>query len=214
VTVSVTVSTHSRVAEDSLSGVLERIAEPYVDLVLWHRTLPAAIIDWLDASAPDRLPHGRILVAAAELEAGIATLVPARNGMMQWLAADIADLARRFAAIARTELVDIRLDVIRRDACWRFHRDMVALRLLTTYRGPGTQIPPLDAASRALAEQRAYRGPLDELRRGTVALFRGDPHDEGTGLLHRSPPVAGTDITRLLLCLNAPSLASPRQWRP
>lgn len=207
-------SYRSRIDEGPEPEILGRIENAAIDLVLWRRELPFALAHWLDTRKPHQLPSGRILVGLDDLVAGVAAMVPGKSRPARLLAADIIDLARRYAGFTGMDLVDIRLDVIRHDACWRFHRDMVPLRLITTYRGRGTQIPPFEEAERALAEQRSYCGPLEELSCGTVALFRGDPNDSGQGMLHRSPPVAGTDITRLLLCLNQPSAVSPHRWTP
>ena len=196
--------------------ILEKITSPATDLAVWRRTLPAELSHWLEKETPELLPGGRILVRLSQLQDAVGALVRnggAMTGPRQFLAQDIIDLSRRFAAIAKTDQVDIRLDVIQRDACWRFHRDASTLRLLTTYRGPATQIPPVRFVAKALKEQRDYRGPLKELPHHSVAIFRGDPDDSGRGVLHRSPPVAGTGITRLLLCLNLPSGASPKAWK-
>jgi len=76
------------------------------------------------------------------------------------------------------------------------------LRLNATYRGPGTQWPPLELAARALRAQRRYRGALNELPRFAVGLFKGEGRAGSAAILHRSPPIAGSGITRLFLCLN------------
>jgi hypothetical protein len=118
------------------------------------------------------------------------------------LIADIAGLAANFARIAALRRVDLRLEAIDHDSCWRFHRDRVGLRLNATYRGPGTQWPPLELAARASRAQRRYRGALNELPRFAVGLFKGERRADAAAILHRSPPVAGSGITRLFLCLN------------
>jgi len=202
------------VTEGDEPDVLGSVADPSVDLAIWRRTLPLILSEWLDTRLPHHLPNGRILVGLNDIEAGVASLVRGRTKPARLLAADITGLARMFATIARIDQVDIRLDMIRRDACWRFHRDAVPLRLLVTYRGPGTELPPAEEADRALVEQRDYQGPLRRLPRAAAALFKGDPADSGQGVLHRSPPIAGTGITRLLLCLNPASGASPKRWKP
>jgi hypothetical protein len=62
---------------------------------------------------------------------------------------------------------------VRHDACWKFHRDYVHLRLLTTYFGPATQIVPVSDAERTLLRQRDYDGPYLPMPAHTVALFKG-----------------------------------------
>ncbi len=192
-------------------GILRRIADPAVALALWDRTMARGFVRWLETLPPDRLPHGRVLVAAADAPAALAGIL-ARSATpdtpeARLLVTDAAMLARRFAVIAGGTDVDIRLETIRHDACWKFHVDDVRFRLLTTYRGLGTQIASPAHAAEALTRQRDYAGPLDEIPPRAVALFKGARG--GAGVVHRSPPIAGTGTVRLVLCVNQPSAASP-----
>ncbi|MDE1148599.1 MAG: DUF1826 domain-containing protein [Azospirillaceae bacterium] len=205
----------SGIAEGAEARVLARVADPSVGLALWRRDLmPGAALDpWLDALPPDRLPQARFLARLGDVAAALAPSL-AGTGAPPALMVDVVDLCARFLAVAGGEWVDVRLEAVVGDACWKFHRDHVALRLITTYRGPGTQVvAPIDA-DRALAEQRRYGGPLYQMPRHAVALFKGcGPGGcDGGGVVHRSPPVAGTGAVRLVLCLNLPSAASPEAW--
>ncbi len=125
-----------------------------------------------------------------------------RSRECDWLIHDIAMLIDCFAQIARAEVVNVRLEAVDHDACWRFHRDYVGLRLNTTYRGPGTQWLPPEKAEAALRGQRRYRGPLNEFPRFSVGLFKGVVQAGTTAIVHRSPPVARRGLTRLFLCLD------------
>ena len=132
--------------------------------------------------------------------------------MRDLLIGDVDDLVSAFAGITRSDLVDVRLGRVSHDACWKFHRDYVEARLLTTYRGPATEwVQPIHA-ERALRAQKRYKGPLEHIRSNDVAIFKGSYAGPGSGIVHRSPPIAGTGCTRLLLCLNKPSAASPEPW--
>jgi hypothetical protein len=82
------------------------------------------------------------------------------------------------------------------------HRDCVEPRLLTTYRGPGTEWVQPCHADRAVRAQKRYAGPIERLQRHDVAIFKGCCVGEGRGIVHRSPPISKTGLTRLLLCLN------------
>jgi hypothetical protein len=205
-----------RIVDGDGPEVLARIAEPSVGLALWRRRLPQALVTWLAQLPPRRLPEGRVLVRLDDLGEAVASLLAASRTPQApastLLAADVIDLARRFARSADSDTVDLRLEIVRHHACWKFHRDCVRLRLLTTYLGPTTQIVTAGNADRALQQQRAYRGPLRPMPTDAVALFKGAEARPGTGVVHRSPPVAGTGQHRLVLCVNLPSLASPDPW--
>ncbi|MEA1675519.1 DUF1826 domain-containing protein [Nitrospirillum sp. BR 11163] len=205
--------TGAGILEDVNPAVLGRVSDPTVGLALWRRDrFPGVALDpWLDALPADRLPRGRFLVRLGDVDTVLVPLLDGAGAPVA-LAADIVDLSRRFLDVAGGDWVDLRLEVVEGDACWKFHRDHVRLRLIATYRGPGTQVvAPIDAAC-ALARQRRYQGPLYEMPRHAVALFKGCGEACGEGVVHRSPPIAGTGQARLVLCLNQPSAASPEPW--
>jgi hypothetical protein len=109
---------------------------------------------------------------------------------------DIAALARRFATLMRARRVRVRLDVVSGDACRKFHRDAVTARLICTYRGAGTQY--------GLSVDGGAPEVIEQTPRGAPILLRGLhwPERPRSGLVHRSPPVAGTGETRLLLVID------------
>ncbi|MBM3515634.1 MAG: DUF1826 domain-containing protein, partial [Alphaproteobacteria bacterium] len=128
------------------------------------------------------------------------------------LFSDVDELVSAFARITQSDLVDVRLERVSNDACWKFHRDCVEARLLTTYRGATTEwVQPIHAGQ-ALRQQKQFEGPVERLLIHDVAIFKGSCAGEGSGIVHRSPPIAGTGRTRLLLCLNTPSAVSPEPW--
>lgn len=205
------------IAGDSID-VLARIADPDVDLAIWHRPAPALVDGWIAQAPPVQLPQGRILVRRSALDDALAALfaasaIPASLATRR-LADDIAMLARAFAVLACTNEVDVRLETVTDDSCWKFHRDYVTVRLLATYLGPGTQWVPAANADAALHQQCNFAGPIGQLPRFAVGLFRGSRNAPGSGMVHRSPPIAGSGTTRLLLALSPPSAASPPPWRP
>jgi uncharacterized protein DUF1826 len=196
----------SPIVKGAAGAVLNGILDDGVALAVWTRRGPPGLAAWLDALPPEHLPDGRFVCEPAEVPARLAVLCdqvgltdgPARTLLID----DIAGLAARFARIADARRVDLRLEALDHDSCWRFHRDRVGFRLNATYRGPGTQWPPLELAARALRAQRRYRGALNELPRFAVGLFKGERRAGPAAILHRSPPIAGSGTTRLFLCLN------------
>lgn len=195
---------------------LADIGKPGTDLVIWRRTLPPGLTGWLDRVDASCLPHLRILVDPGDFRQAIEPELDAsglpRGNLRNRLVEDIADLVSAYADITGCGLVDIRLESIDHDACWKFHRDNVEARLLTTYRGPATQWIRPHHAQRALHAQQDYDGPVEHLRINDVAIFRGSSASPDEGIVHRSPPVAGTGQSRLLLCLNRQSVTSPLPW--
>ncbi len=195
---------------------LATINKPDMELVIWRRALPMCLQTWLDRMDASCLPDLRILVRPGDLRRAVEPHLdeigmPAGD-MRDLLVGDVDDLVSAFAGIARSDLVDVRLERVSHDSCWKFHRDYVEARLLTTYRGPGTEwVQPIHA-ERALRAQKRFKGPLEHIRGNDVALFKGNCAGLGSGIVHRSPPIAGTGCTRLLLSLNKRSDASPEPW--
>ena len=196
----------SAIVEAGEGAVLDRIVDQDVTLAVWARPAPSGLAAWLDALPPEKLPDGRFIATPDEVPARLAALCdhaalgdcPARACLID----DVAGLATRFGRISGAPRVDVRIEALDHDGCWRFHRDYVGLRLNATYRGPGTQWPPLEQAARALRAQRRYRGALDELPRFAVGLFKGVQRAKAASVVHRSPPLAGSGVTRLFLCIN------------
>lgn len=197
---------------DGLSAIKDDAAE----LVIWQRSLPTPLRHWIDRLDASALPDLRILIAPGNLRRALDPLldgdgVPAGD-MRDALVADVDGLVRAFADITHSDLVDVRLERIDHDACWKFHRDTVEARLLTTYRGPTTEWVPMAFAAAAVAEQTEYAGPLERLADHDVALFKGKQAGPDSGIVHRSPPIEGSGHTRLLLCLNKRTVVSPEPW--
>lgn len=198
--------------------LFRRIHDTDVELIIWERPLARGLGRWLETLSVDRLPNQRVLVTTVHLRPALTAILDLAGmpdgAMRDALLDDVLQLATLFMDMLDSDRVDIRLETVQHDACWKFHRDNVAARLVTTYRGPGTQwVRPHDSTT-ALAEQKSYRGPIQHFPKNAVGLFKGSQARPASGIVHRSPPISGSGITRLLLCLNLPSAASPDLWIP
>ena len=187
-----------------------------IELVIWRRVLPPSLSTWLERVDASCLPDLRVLVKPNDLQRAVEPHfeecgLPAGD-MRDLLIGDIDALVSAFAAITKSDFVDVRLQRVGHDACWKFHRDRVEARLLTTYRGPATEWVQPHHAAQALREQKQYKGPIECFRQSDVAIFKGSCAGSASGIVHRSPPIEGTGRTRLLLCLNKPSAVSPAPW--
>jgi hypothetical protein len=190
----------TRVEAGADAAVLGRIAAPGCAAAIWDRRLDPDLADWLALIPPGRLPRLRGCVgageAAAQVDEACAIAGLPAGGMRDALAADVGDLARRFAGIMASGHLHLRLDVVTGDACRRFHCDNVTARLLCSYRGPGTDY--------GLARVGGDPDPVHRMATGAAGMFRGRLWPgEGCGLVHRSPPIEGTGTARLVLVLDS-----------
>ncbi|MET4898801.1 DUF1826 domain-containing protein [Sphingomonadaceae bacterium jetA1] len=179
---------HVRIAADA--ATLSAIDEPQVTLAVWQRPSPIPAPDLTD------FPTIRFGAAVDAVATGIAHAL-ADAPPHRWhdvLAADAGRLARLYATLTGEPRVEIRVERITGNGCWKFHADYVALRLISTYCGQATQWLPEGATEDT--EPRA-------LAAGDVGLFKGRELAGDRAIIHRSPPIAGSGEDRLLLVIDA-----------
>ena len=195
---------------------LDAINQPATQLVIWQRALSARFRDWIAQTDASLLPNFRILVEPRHLRPALNARLDGiglkQCQMRDLLVQDVDELVSSFAKLTSSDCVDVRLERIEHDACWKFHRDVVETRLVTTYRGPSTEWVQMAHAEQALRDQTLFAGPLERLGDHDVAIFKGSQSGPNGGIVHRSPPIGETGQTRLLLCLNQKSVVSPELW--
>jgi len=196
------------VVRDAATGVgvadtaegLSALHRPGCAAAIWRRQPLPGFQSWIDELDPDVLPRARVILrpeavrdAAAEICDAAGTPVgPERDHLVD----DIAALADIFAGLMQARWLRLRIDAVTTNACRRFHIDAVTARLVCTYRGTGTQYGiSTDGAEPRRVFQVATGAPI--LLRGTLW-----PERPRSGLLHRSPPIEGTGMTRLVLVLD------------
>jgi hypothetical protein len=127
------------------------------------------------------------------------------------LSADIAQLVDMFCCLFDLKRAGLRLTVLDRAMCPRFHVDKVPCRLITTYHGIATEWLPHHCVDRSKLgagnagrpdEQSGLFHPLNnihQLHQGEVALLKGESWEgnEGAGLVHRSPSMPSTNESAL-----------------
>lgn len=167
---------------------------------IWRRATPPGFDSWVQAFSPDDLPTVRCLQTPSEVHATLERVLD-RSGMPKashrdWLIADISNLAFQIADIMAAPFVRLRIDVIRTNACRKFHMDANQLRLICTYRGTGTQY---GISNDGGEPKRVFTVPT-----GSPMVMRGCqwPGSPKSGVVHRSPPIEGTGETRLVLVLD------------
>jgi hypothetical protein len=182
-------------------------------LVIWTRSLPVEVESALKSQSKSTLAGFHKLLDAAHITQPIYEEINSQkscpSSVRNWLANDIINLVRLFIKVTNSNFIDIRLEWIHSDACWKFHRDFVDIRLLTTYVGKTTEWVDKPFGEEALEKQRAYDKPINRLNPNDVAIFNGCRQNPKNGIVHRSPPLRGSDEPRLFLCLNIPGPSSP-----
>ncbi|TYK65751.1 DUF1826 domain-containing protein [Colwellia echini] len=131
------------------------------------------------------------------------------------LSKDVAVLVDMFCCLFELKEAGLRLTILEHAMCPRFHFDRIPCRLITTYRGVGTQWLPHDVVDRSKLgagnqgksdEESGLFNNLDDIKQlsqGDVALLKGEGWNEheGAGLVHRSPAIAAGE-RRLIVTLD------------
>ncbi|MEB0047109.1 MULTISPECIES: DUF1826 domain-containing protein [unclassified Pseudomonas] len=190
--------------------VLTKILHDDVNLAVWQRQLPAHIADF----ASLLLSLNEPLAEALSLELSGEDTEPNLQGLAssfsdlegyEGFIADVSWLVSAFACLLGAQRIGVRLRVLDKAMCPRFHVDHVPVRLITTYAGIGSQWLKEGVMDRQQLGQPEAE-PLSQIQQviqGEVALLKGENWrgNEGFGLIHRSPqPAPGA--RRLILTLD------------
>ncbi|RBL69474.1 DUF1826 domain-containing protein [Pseudomonas sp. MWU16-30322] len=191
---------------------LTRILEDDVNLAVWQRQLPLHIADFAELLLSLNEPLAESLCIELPDEDADPDLKGLAAGFrdLQGYEAFIADLqwlVSAFACLLGARRIGLRLRVLDKAMCPRFHVDHVPVRLITTFAGIGSQwlkegVMDREQLGQANAEPQGM-SQIQQLKRGDVALLKGEKWlgNEGFGLIHRSPQPAPGE-RRLLLTLD------------
>ncbi len=190
------------------ADTLASIRDAPVSLAVWERSMPLEALRWLDRTPPETFPTTRFVCHHIEARQHVtqtfAGHAPNSGPACLLIKEDIIGQIERFAQVCGSQWVEVRLEAITDNACPKFHADNVSVRLLTTYRGPGTEWLDL-AFGRDLCSVSEYPdNAVRQLPRFAVALMKGRRAMSRSGpmVLHRSPPIEGTGQIRFLLCVS------------
>ena len=184
----------------SAAADLSVIHKPGCAAAIWRRQVGPGLQSYLDALDPAVFPRARIMlrpdtVYRTVTELCAASGMPDTDDRTAWID-DIALLAGQFAILTKAPYLRLRLEVVTTDACRKFHIDAVTARLICTYRGTGTQY---GISTNGTEPSRVFT-----VTTGMPMILRGTlwPSDPPSGLMHRSPPIEGTDEARFVLVLD------------
>jgi hypothetical protein len=196
--------------QGSTPETLTKILQDDTNLAVWQRQLPLHISDFAQLLLSLNEPLAESLCLELPKEDAEPDLTGLASGFRdlegyEGFVADLRWLVSAFACLLGAKRIGLRLRVLDKAMCPRFHVDHVPVRLITTYAGVGSQWLKEGTMDRqqlgqANAEPQAQ---IQQLNSGDVALLKGEKWhgNEGFGLIHRSPQLAAGE-RRLILTLD------------
>ena len=194
--------------------VLADIYQSDINIAVWQRQfdedLTMAISEFI-ASNPNFSKSISLSPDNAYDKLEFATDGTASKALLE----NMTELVDMFCCLFDLEEVGLRLAVLNKAMCPRFHFDQVPCRLVTTYHGVATQWLPNESVDRSKLGRGSNGQPdsvsglyndesdIQKMTSGDVALLKGErwSGNEDRGLVHRSP-VTSSNETRLLLTLD------------
>ncbi|MFV9648435.1 DUF1826 domain-containing protein [Pseudomonas citrulli] len=189
---------------------LSDILEDGVNLALWQRQLPLHIAEFgaLLVALNEPLAESLVIELNSEDdEPNLCVLASSCRDLegYEGFIADVSWLVSAFACLLGAKRIGVRLRLLDKAMCPRFHVDHVPVRLITTYAGIGSQwLREGVMDRRKLSQPDAEPSErIEQIQCGEVALLKGTKWhgNENHGLIHRSPALKA-DERRLILTLD------------
>ncbi len=188
-----------------------KILDPSNNFFCWSRELSEELQSYLRELTTQENDPIRITInqdnLSPELESARSQWDEKPSHISDLFWSDVEVLTRDFLEFSDKKSGTLHLRLIEDDACSKFHIDGYKLRLFVTYVGEGTEWLPESAVNRrALGSDNEdiVKDPSAIQRVGTghVSILKGEipgRFNPIKGIVHRSPPIAGTNEKRLIL---------------
>ena len=198
---------------------MPHIYDQNTNIVIWQRDLEQALTNAVNTLISTNAIKPLELAVSPDdaFDKLVTALKPNDNNRDETdaLCKDITLLVEMFCCLFDLKRAGLRLKILDKPMCPRFHVDKIPCRLVTTYQGIATQWLNHSDVDRSKLGTGNLGKPdeesglfkslnnINQLNQGDVALLKGEYWDEneGAGLVHRSPPVAENE-QRLLLTLD------------
>lgn len=201
--------------ESTEPDVLAEIYQEINQIAVWQRQLAPDFVQSLAEFLSEQANRGHSWVLTPKQVEETITTQFANFAQVDVLAKDIAQITDMFCCLFDLGRVGLRLAVLSKPMCPRFHVDKIPCRLITTYVGNTTQWLPHQGIDRSKLGRGSGGLPdetsgliqsvadIQQLGLGDVALLKGESWqgNEGAGLVHRSPAVAAGE-KRLVMTLD------------
>jgi hypothetical protein len=193
------------IAYDFHPSALADIYQPDVTIAVWQRHLSANITHYAEhlmTVSPNW--QTRVVQKPQNVAQQLERELPLSENRQVFID-DVVQVVDMFSCLFDLDNVGIRMAVLNKAMCPKFHVDRVPCRLICTYAGAGTEWHSPEHVER-LENSRVNPIPgatANHLNPGDVALLKGESWDgnEGRGLVHRSP-AASVNSPRLVLTLD------------
>ena len=206
---SQTKSMSRHMAQDKQPTVLSDIYKAEINIAIWRRQKQFTVKEFLALN-----PTFQKEMVLTPQDA-LSRINEFFDNNMTEVSEDIALLVEMFCYLFELKQVGMRLKVLDKAMCPKFHVDKVPCRLVTTYQGMATQWLPHELVDQTKlgwgcnglsdSESGLYQSESDiqQLDCGDVALIKGTlwEGNENAGLVHRSPVLQANE-KRLILTLD------------
>lgn len=196
-------------AQDKQPTILSDIYKPEINIAIWRRKKQYSVKEFLELN-----PTFQKEMVLTPQDA-LSRISESFNNNMFEVSEDIAELVDMLCYLFELKQAGMRLKVLDRAMCPKFHVDKVPCRLVTTYQGIATEWLPHELVDQTKlgwgcnglpdSESGLYQSESDiqQLDCGDVALLKGTlwEGNENGGLVHRSPGLIANE-KRLVLTLD------------
>ena len=196
-------------AQDKQPTVLSNIYQSEINIAIWRRQKQFLVKEFL---ALNPTFQKEMILTPQD---ALSRISESFDNNMTEVSEDIALLVEMFCYLFELKQAGMRLKVLDKAMCPKFHVDKVPCRLVTTYQGIATQWLPHELVDQTKlgwgcnglpdSESGLYQSESDiqQLDCGDVALIKGMlwKGNENAGLVHRSPGLIANE-KRLILTLD------------
>lgn len=187
--------------------VMTKIFQQNINLAVFQRQLSAEVENYCEALIESgsslNIRHAITPeMSIPSLQSALPDLI-GRSAFVE----DVALLVDMYSYLFELEEVGLRMEVLDRAMCPRFHVDKLGCRLVTTYRGVATQWlrncdvdrAKLGLGNNGLSDDESgimlSADCIQDVSQGDVVLLKGEGwfDNEGQGIVHRSPVVPAAD---------------------
>lgn len=184
--------------------VMTEIYQEQINLVVLQRSLGKEVSDYCQRLIESRPGFNlRSVIDPEKAALSLRSLLPDLNSKSVFID-DLALLLEMYSYLFELDEVGLRLQVLDRAMCPRFHVDKLGCRLVSTYLGQGTEWlynsdvdrSKLGSGNIGLSDEApgllTTPACIQQVNSGDVVLLKGDGWygNEGLGAVHRSPSLS------------------------